>query len=120
MPKTKISFEVQRAETEKYVEWVLEGGDPRALELERMRRRTEARRPPMTRAELNKKARGARAWAADFVMRAEMGEPLWLHGDPARLLEIDFDQVDWVAVVRAFEALLEERDWRAELPGAGA
>lgn len=54
-------------------------------------------------------------WAADFVWRAERRMPLWLGGDPARLLEIDFVQVDWIGVAKAFEAVEAERDWRAEL-----
>ena len=103
------------AETEKYVAWVLENQDAHFIEFERMRRRTMAPEPPMTRAELKHAARGAMLWAADFVWRAEHGMPLWLGGDPARLLEIDFEQVDWVGVVHAFEAAVAERDWRAEL-----
>jgi hypothetical protein len=89
------------AETEKYIAWVLENRDPRLVEFERVRRRTMGRSPPMTRAELKQAARGAKAWAADFVWRAETGLPLWLGGDPARLLEIDFERVDWVAVALA-------------------
>jgi hypothetical protein len=103
------------AETEKYVAWVLENRDPRVVEFERVRRRTMAPQPPMTRAELMQAARGAKAWAADFVWRAETGLPLWLGGDPARLLEINFDEVDWVGVARGFEAVEAERDGRTEL-----
>jgi hypothetical protein len=61
------------AETEKYVAWVLENRDLRAIEFERVRRRTTGPQPPMTRAELKQAARGAKAWAADFVWRAEKG-----------------------------------------------
>jgi hypothetical protein len=61
------------AETEKYVAWVLENRDPRVVEFERVRRRTVGPQPPMTRAELKQAARSAKAWAADFVWRAETG-----------------------------------------------
>jgi hypothetical protein len=114
MAESTTSVSRRLVETEKYVEWVLANPDPEAVDFERARYRMMPPRE-LTRAELRELARGARAWALEFVMRVEMGKPLWLGGDPRRLLEIDFGEVDWTAVVLAFEAVKAERDWRTEL-----